>query len=282
MQDMDQLSAVLERFSVDANVFFTGNLCRLESFADTDNAHGHLHVLKSGHVTFVDAKGGKQVLTEPSVVFVPQGGQHKLIPDTEHPPELVCANINFQDSQENPLVAALPKILIFPMQSSVLLSDASQWLFDEAFNKRSGRRVMIDRLCDVFMIEVLRYVTEHGLIRHGMVAGLSHPQLAKVMMMIHEQPERNWTLEELAEEALMSRSKFAEVFRDVVGQPPGDYILDWRVAVAQGLLKQNKPVNLVANEVGYENGSALARVFRKKTGLSPREWLKKLQLGGDA
>jgi len=36
-------------------------------------------------------------------------------------------------------------------------------------------------------------------------------------------------------------------------------------------------VGLVAHEVGYENGSALARVFRKKIGMSPKQWLEKIQ-----
>jgi len=54
-------------------------------------------------------------------------------------------------------------------------------------------------------------------------------------------------------------------------------LTDLRIAIAQGLLKKDKPVSLVANEVGYEHGSALARVFRKKTGLSPKEWLMKFR-----
>jgi AraC-like DNA-binding protein len=110
-----------------------------------------------------------------------------------------------------------------------------------------------------------------------MLAGLSHPQLSKVLIKIHEKPEENWNLDSLSNLAAMSRSKFAELFKEVVGQPPGDYITDWRLFVAQGLLKENKSVGLVANEVGYENGSALARVFRKKTGLSPKEWLDKFK-----
>jgi len=44
--------------------------------------------------------------------------------------------------------------------------------------------------------------------------------------------------------------------------------------VAQNLLKKGKPVKLAANAVGYESASALGRVFRKKTGLSPKQWLK--------
>lgn len=73
----------------------------------------------------------------------------------------------------------------------------------------------------------------------------------------------------------MSCSKSAELFKRTVGQSPGDYVIDWRIVVAQGLLQQDKPVSLVANAVGYENGSALARVFRKKLGMSPKEWLEK-------
>ena len=71
-------------------------------------------------------------------------------------------------------------------------------------------------------------------------------------------------------------SKFAELFKRIVNQSPGDYLIDWRIAVAKGLLQKNKPVALVANAVGYENGSALARVFRKKIGLSPKQWLEKI------
>jgi len=72
----------------------------------------------------------------------------------------------------------------------------------------------------------------------------------------------------------MSRSTFAEQFRVLVGLSPGNYLIEWRVAVAQNLLKKGKPVNLVANAVGYDSASALGGVFRQKTGFSPKQWLK--------
>jgi len=107
-----------------------------------------------------------------------------------------------------------------------------------------------------------------------LLAGLGHPQLSKVILAIQSAPEQPWGLIEMADIALMSRSKFAELFKRIVGQSPGDYVIDWRVIVAKNLLLQGKPVSLVANAVGYENGSTLARVFRKKLGLSPKEWLE--------
>ena len=123
---------------------------------------------------------------------------------------------------------------------------------------------------------MLRHVVNNNIIQHGLLAGLAHPQLSKVLLAIHNAPENQWGLESMAELALMSRSKFAELFKRIVNQSPGDYLIDWRIAVAKGLLQKNKPVALVANAVGYENGSALARVFRKKIGLSPKQWLEKI------
>ena len=114
----------------------------------------------------------------------------------------------------------------------------------------------------------------------GMLAGLSHPALGETLALLQEMPEEQWTVESMADRAAMSRSKFAEVFRDTVGQTPNDFLTDLRVSIAQQLLKQDHPVSLIANKVGYEHGSALARVFRKKTGLSPKEWLQTIHKTG--
>jgi transcriptional regulator GlxA family with amidase domain len=146
-------------------------------------------------------------------------------------------------------------------------------LFQEAFEDNNGRLAMMDRLTEVFIIHLLRHTMDAEIVEAGMLSGLAHPQLSKAIIAMHNAPEKNWPLEALAELSAMSRSKFSELFKDQVGQPPGDYLLEWRVALAQNLLKKGKPVGWVANKVGYKNASALARVFRKKTGQSPKQWL---------
>ncbi|MEH6447814.1 MAG: AraC family transcriptional regulator [Oleispira sp.] len=274
---MDRLSEILIRFSMNAQVFFSGNLCGIKPFGSPDSSEGHIHLLKSGKLTLINDQGEKKVFQRPTVIFFPQATHHRIVASESDQAELVCASIQYNDGFNNPLANALPKFLYFDIGTSEYLGQTASWLFEEAFNERCGRQPMIDRLSDIFLIQVLRQVLEDGTVAHGMLAGLSHPQLSKVLIKIHQQPEENWNLESLSALAAMSRSKFAELFKDVVGQPPGDYITDWRLFIAQGLLKKNKSVGLVANEVGYENGSALARVFRKKTGLSPKEWLDKFK-----
>jgi AraC-like DNA-binding protein len=81
---------------------------------------------------------------------------------------------------------------------------------------------------------------------------------------------------ELAALAGMSRASFAAHFHDVVGATPADYLVGWRVSLAQKRLREGRPMALIADEVGYESPSALARAFRRKVGASPSEWLRQV------
>lgn len=270
---MDQLSIILQRFSMNTEVFFTGNLCGISHFDKQPN-QGHLHLLHSGELTLIDEQGKSQVFNQPTVLFLPLPHTHRIVGNADDPPQLVCANVIYDETASNPIAEALPTLLYFNFSDCPEIKQISLLLFEEAFNERCGRTPMINSLTDIFIIYILRHVLSHKMMDHGLLAGLAHPQVSKVILAIQDAPERQWGLEEMAELALMSRSKFSELFKRIVGQSPGDYVIDWRIIVAKSLLKQNKSVALVANIVGYENGSALARVFRKKLGISPKQWLE--------
>jgi AraC-like DNA-binding protein len=96
---------------------------------------------------------------------------------------------------------------------------------------------------------------------------------------MHAEPARAWSLETLAATAGMSRARFAATFREVVGMTPGSYLGEWRLGVAQSLLRKGKSVQLVADVVGYGSASALSRVFRAQTGQTPTEWLRQYRAG---
>ncbi|MEG3754128.1 AraC family transcriptional regulator [Psychromonas arctica] len=269
---MDQLSNILQRFTMNTEVFFTGALCGISHLEKQTN-QGHLHLLQSGEITIINEQGQSLVFNQPTVIFIPLPNQHRIIGSNDNPPKLVCANVIYDQAHSNPIAEALPTLLHFQFNQCPKIKQVALSLFDEAFQDNCGRLPMLNALTDVFIIHILRFVLNNKMMQHGLLAGLSHPQLSKVLLAIQSNPEHPWGLQEMADIALMSRSKFAELFKRVVGQSPGDYLLDWRIIIAKGLLKQNKSVALVANVVGYENGSALARVFRKKLGVSPKQWL---------
>lgn len=270
---MDRLSNVLNRFSLNASVFFSGNLCGIQSFDEPQSNHGHLHLLRSGELTVKGDNGSEMKLNTPSVLFFPKPSRHRLFAEHEGGVDLVCAKINYQSTVSNPLTNALPNVLCFDLESSGLLGQSAKWLFEEAFSDLCGREPIVDRLCDILLINVVRHVLAQNTIKHGMIAGLNHPQLSKALTQIHATPENPWSLNTLAETCGMSRSKFADEFKTVVGQSPGDYLTEWRISVAQKLLFKDLSMDFIANSVGYDNGSVLARAFRKKIGMSPTQWL---------
>ena len=93
------------------------------------------------------------------------------------------------------------------------------------------------------------------------------------LVAIHEDLGGAWTLERMAERACLSRTAFANTFRDVVGQTPVDYLTTWRIALAQSRLRRNESIKSLTEALGYTTPSALSRAFTAKVGQSPREWL---------
>lgn len=274
---MDQLSHILKNLSFNADVFFSGNLCGIQNLGGSDSKKGHLHLLKTGVLTLICEEGHKVTLNKPSVIFMPSSTKHQVIANESSQAELVCVDIDFHSGSGIALVNSLPKLICLDIKQNDSLGKTANWLFEEAFNEQAGQKIIVNKLGDIFLVQILRHILNDGLIIQGMLSGMAHPQLSKLMTTMHEKPEQPWTVDSMAEEALMSRAKFAALFKDTVGQSPGDYLTDLRISLAQGLLKKDLPVSIVANEVGYEHGSTLARVFRNKMGVSPKEWLMKFK-----
>src|SRR5690606_11352017 len=153
-------------------------------------------------------------------------------------------------------------------------------LFFETAQVRCGQRLLADRIFEVVLIQLLRWLLDHPQeagVQPGLVTGLSDPRLARVLVSMHEQPGEAWTHERMAATAGMSRTAFATRFRDLVGQTPADYLGDWRIALARSRLRDGEPIKRLANELGYANPSALSRAFSARVGLSPRQWLAAVQ-----
>ncbi|GHG05259.1 cupin domain-containing protein [Thalassotalea marina] len=268
---MDDLSKIINHVTLSAEVFYSGNLCGIQTIGSSDG--GHLHILESGKLTIITNEGHKVCLDTPSVIFIPDGSEHRVIASESDQANLICAVVKFNSANSHSLIKSLPQFIYYEISGKNDIGNTAAWLFREAFDKKTGRQAMIDKLADIFLLQVLRDVVENGVVLQGVLSAMTHPRLSSVIEAIHKEPERPWTVESLAEIAALSRSKFAALFKETVGQPPNNYITDLRVAMAKDLLQKGKSINLIANEVGYEHGSALARVFRKTLGLSPTEWV---------
>jgi AraC-like DNA-binding protein len=272
---MDHLAPLLSQTSLSARVFFTGELCQLATFDDSELA-GHVHLLKSGRVSMTVRGGAPMLIEQPSVLFFPRPCPHTLIPADEQGCELLCASVDIGVKVRNPLAMTMPEVLILPMQQMSAIAATLDLMFREAFESAFGRQAALDRLVEYFLIQMLRHVVETGQLQGGIFAALADTRLAHAVSAMHDKPGHPWTLDELADLAGMSRARFAVNFRDTVGITPLDYLTDWRMSVAQNLLKQGRPIKSVAAAVGYQSQAALARVFAKRVGAAPTDWARQI------
>ena len=276
---LDRLSSLLERFHVRAHLFHAGPLCGTTRFAAKEG-RGFLHVLRRGEMVVTHAaRTGvprKVVVTAPSLLFYPRPLTHNFHNAPAEGSDFVCATLDFDGGAAHPLARALPPLIVLPLQAVEGLEQSLALLFAETGRVLCGHRLLADRLFDVVLIQLLRWLLDHPQesdMPPGLLAGLGDPPLARLLVALHERPGDAWDLERMAREAGLSRSAFAQRFKTRMGATPADYLAQWRLTIAQAELQNGASVKAIAHTLGYANASALSRLFAQKVGVSPREWL---------
>lgn len=267
----DQLSHLLQRFSLSAGVFHVGQICGIHHF-EQDATHGHVHLVRRGPAQLIEASGMSTTIEEPTLIFMPRPDAHRLITDERQGADVVCANILFGLGGCSPITTSLPSLVQIKLVDLAGAEALLSLVDEEAFTPQSGRQAALDRLCEVLMIRLLRHCLANGLTQPGALAGLADKKLCKALHAMHSQPARSWLVSDLAAEAGMSRARFAARFREVTGQTPADYLAAWRVLVAQDLLRGGRALKNVALDVGYGSVSAFSRVFTRHVGHTPTVW----------
>lgn len=276
---IDRLSTLLERFRVRAHLFHAGALCGRTHLA-AEPGRGFLHVLRGGELVVKHrARSGappRIELAEPTLLFYPRPVAHEFINAPGEGSNFVCATLDFEGGAAHPLVRALPPLLVLPLRSVQGLDHTLALLFAESERVRCGQRLLADRLFEVLVVQLLRWLLDHPAeagLPAGLLTGLSHPKLARTLTALHERPGAVWSLQSMADTAGMSRSAFAAAFREWVGQTPAEYLLLWRVSIAQTLLRGGASLKSVGDQLGYASASSLSRAFTQAVGQSPRRWL---------
>ena len=273
---VDRLSGILERFRVRAELHHTGRLCGVEHF-DACDGHGYLHVLRHGdlQVSHPHAQELPRTLHlhEPTLLLYPRPLTHRFEDPPAEGADLTCARLDFDGGACNPLARALPSLVVLPLARVSGLELSLELLFAEADQARCGQRLLADRIFEVVVIQLLRWLLDHPQeagVHPGFIAGLSDPRLARALVAIHDAPGQAWSLQRMAECAGMSRTAFAELFTATVGLPPIQYLANWRATEARRLLKNRRfSVATVAEMLGYRSEAAFRRFFKRVEGVGP-------------
>jgi AraC-like DNA-binding protein len=189
---------------------------------------------------------------------------------------IVCGFLGCDARPFNPLLAALPRLLHMPgaATNSGWTGQFIEAAVREANDKRPGGEVMLERLSEMMFVDVVRrYLADLPPEQTGWLAGLRDRFVGQALALLHERPSHSWTIDELGDAVGLSRSALHERFVRFVGQPPMQYLANWRMQVASQLLLQStQSVASIALETGYESEAAFSRAFKRLVGAPPATW----------
>lgn len=306
---MDVLSDILDVLQLRGTLYFRTAFTAPYSVAVPDlgnAARFHLAVQGRCHVVVADEH---EVVLEPGdMIVIPNGAAHVLCDATEHAPatletvlaasgysgdgvlvyggdaatgdgeadtKLVCGHFTFAEGADHPLLRALPPYLVVTAElraRAVWLDELMRLITRQMFTGEPGTRASVIRLSEALFIEVIKACAGQDGTLRTFIESMSDARIGRALGIIHRDYGKDWTLERIAREVGMSRSRFADQFQTVIGCAPMSYLADLRLQKAMNMLADTAaPVQSVAVQVGYQSPAAFTRAFSNRYGRSPRE-----------
>ena len=186
---------------------------------------------------------------------------------------LVSGSFRFDANLARPLVTALPDVIHLRSAGATpppWLRIGLQFIAEETGKPEPGQQVILNRVADILLVEALRiHVASLPEGAGNWLLALRDQALSSALAAMHGNPEREWTVPELAGHAHLSRSAFADRFAHVMGQPPLSYLTEHRMRLAASKLAQGLSVAQVSAQVGYASETAFSQAYKRHHGHPP-------------
>lgn len=197
--------------------------------------------------------------------------------DSGEPALILAIRCHIDTIMARPLLNALPNSIHI---QHITGSTAPEWLqiglhflAVEASQIRPGRDKILDHLLSILFIECVRDYIAQLQDSNNWLRALSHSELANALAAIHGKPEQAWTVESLAAQCCMSRSKFATLFSSIVGETPLAYLQQYRFRLASQHLREGQlSIQQIAHRVGYSSETAFSQTFKRLFHLTPSQY----------
>lgn len=295
---MNAINQLLDSLKIEANVFHNGQYCGNWAINTSGNRRMTFHIVTKGHCIF---KTGQHVieLNEGDAIFMPSDVSHCVsnsfhtyipensihsLPMTEEvilpSTGLVCGDFTHQHKIFEKLVKQLPEWIVVRRHEDTASSRIIELILEESKASNQHTNVLLNRLSDCLFYLLIRGNLD---VDSGLFAAFSHPQLSRALDLIHQgsnennsgntsdyQQEQRFSLDELANAAAMSRSAFATLFKEIIGQSPIDYQTQWRMTQAYRWLADDRISTFeAAIRCGYESEGSFSKAFKRIIGIGP-------------
>jgi AraC-like DNA-binding protein len=195
----------------------------------------------------------------------------------DHPDATVMLTgaYQFAGDIDRRLLSALPRRIHLPAE--LVASPIVDLLGHELDKDQPGQQAVLDRLLDLLLISSLRtWFDGAGDDAPHWYRAHRDPLVGPALRLVQHRPAEPWTVASLAAAVGSSRAVFARRFNELVGQPPMQYLTEWRLSLAADALRDpGVGLAAVASQVGYSTPFALSNAFKRVRGVSPTEFRRR-------
>lgn len=192
---------------------------------------------------------------------------------------LLCGYFEFDRKAHTPLLEALPTFIHIRGADTAEMSwlqTTINFICYEARISRPGTEAVVNRLVEVLFIQIMRAYMAQSSLPLGILAALADAKIGLALNAMHQNPEYHWTLDELAQQAGMSRTAFSQRFHALAGQTPMHYLTVWRMQKAKKMLESgNMTMLAIAEQASYQSEASFSKAFKRCIGLSPGAYRRK-------
>ena len=298
MQDQshDALSEILRLARLKNCVYFQSDFTAPWGMEMGASPFAQYHVVVRGQC-WLTLKGERHLLATGDVVLLPWGDAHTLKndPSTEAIPgqqvlaaiqsgeqpfqdgevtaRLLCGHFELDRNINHPFMRDLPNLIHIKgmgMESPNWIEAITPMLIGETGMVQPGTEIIVERLAEVLLIQVLRSYLFNLAEGQGFLAALADKHINGALKFIHSGAHTEMTLADVAKAVGVSRSSLAVRFKELVGDTPMNYLTNWRMLKAKELIRSGSlPLVDVAEQVGYTSEAAFSRAFKREHSQSP-------------
>jgi AraC-like DNA-binding protein len=262
-----------------------------------------LHLIVAGGCTFETA-GETRRLTAGDLVFQPfpdayrfwDGEPGRMVPASEimkpgpiegvwtinyggggEETRIVCGFLESSEFLFAPVFRTLPPLIVEQTADDkvgALIASTVKEIVTLVEAATPGIQAVLGRLMELLFVEALRrHIGRLPADAGGWFAALNDPVVGRTLQLLHSDPARHWTVEQIADQVGSSRTVLAERFKALLGRPPIDYAASWRIQLAAERLRVgHESIASIGAAVGYASEAAFSRAFKRNTGTTPGAW----------
>ena len=163
--------------------------------------------------------------------------------------------------------------LLYPAETA-FISDLFQKIEAEHFSTSPYRETALESYWQLFLISLSRSL--QGITPVTAVRENEKLKMRAVRKSILSQPEKHWTVAEMASLANMSQSRFHVTYKAYFGTSPMQDVIEAKLRQAMTLLTTRPELSVaqIAQMLGYTNEYHFIRLFKTATGTPPGAWRK--------